>query len=172
MTRSGTDKGALSSADILRQRLHQPLLPGTSAEAALHLRLYADHSDIGAVLHVHSLSASVVGRLFERDGNVVLTGWELQKALPGVQSHESRVHLPVFANTQDIATLAADVAQHALQRPPDGLWAPGYVIAGHGLYAWGRDAKQAWKHLEALEVLLAQQLALHNAQHRAAPTAS
>jgi methylthioribulose-1-phosphate dehydratase len=31
---------------------------------------------------------------------------------------------------------------------------PGYLLAGHGLYAWGRTPAEARRHLEALEVLL------------------
>ncbi len=31
--------------------------------------------------------------------------------------------------------------------------APGYVLAGHGLDAWGRDPREAWRRLEALETL-------------------
>src|SRR5271165_1480417 len=40
--------------------------------------------------------------------------------------------------------------------------APGYVLAGHGLYAWGGDPKEAWRHLEALETLFQQILALRS----------
>jgi len=32
------------------------------------------------------------------------------------------------------------------------LW--GYLIDGHGLYAWGRDMPEARRHLEAFEFLL------------------
>ena len=35
---------------------------------------------------------------------------------------------------------------------------PGYLIAGHGLYAWGTSPEEAWRHTEALETLLAYQL--------------
>lgn len=161
ITRSGVDKGSLAPADVLQQPIAAPLLPGSSAEAGLHVRLYADHADIGAVFHVHSLAASVLGRRHVADGAVVLEGWELQKALHGVRTHEARVTLPVFANTQTIASLADAVATRFSQAPVDALLAPGYVIAGHGLYAWGADPAQAWRHLEALETLLGSVLALH-----------
>ncbi|MDR7307420.1 methylthioribulose 1-phosphate dehydratase [Rhodoferax saidenbachensis] len=160
ITRSGVDKGAMVLTDILRQPAGQALLPGSSAEAELHLRLYADHPTLGAVFHTHNLAASVLGRLHVAHGRIVLEGWELQKALQGIRTHETRVHLPVFANTQDIAALANEVSAHFALAPADTVLAPGYVIAGHGLYAWGSDARQAWRHLEALDVLLAQVLAL------------
>lgn len=154
ITRSGVDKGALGLADILRQPIGRALLPGSSAEAALHLRLYAEHDNIGAVFHVHHLAASVLGRVYANQGAIVLEGWELQKALPGVSTHEAPISLPVFANTQDVATLAHQVANHFAKAPVGTLLTPAYVIAGHGLYTWGADAQQAWRHLEALDALL------------------
>ena len=30
----------------------------------------------------------------------------------------------------------------------------GYLIAGHGIYAWGKDAREARRHLEAYAHLL------------------
>jgi methylthioribulose-1-phosphate dehydratase len=162
ITRSGVDKGSLELTDILRQPLAEPLLPGSSAEAGLHTRLYADHPDIGAVFHVHSLAASVLGRTHSAQGAIVFEGWELQKALHGVRTHEARVTLPVFANTQAITALADEVATRFAQAPADALLAPGYVIAGHGLYAWGADASQAWRHLEALDALLSYLLAMRD----------
>ena len=38
------------------------------------------------------------------------------------------------------------------------LW--GYLIDGHGLYAWGRDMAEARRHLEAFEFLLGCELDL------------
>lgn len=163
ITRSGVDKGALGLDDILRQPLTAPLLPGSSAEAELHTRLYAEQPATGAVFHVHNRAAVVLGRVAEARGEVVFEGWELQKALAGVSTHEARVILPVLPNSQDIPRLAEQVARRRAEPPADAVWAPGYVIAGHGLYAWGADAAQAWRHLEALDELLACVLALHHA---------
>jgi methylthioribulose-1-phosphate dehydratase len=125
--------------------------------------LYAEHADIGAVFHVHSLAASVLGRVYASQGVIVLEGWELQKALPGVRSHEVALSLPVFANTQDVAQLADQVASHFAQGPVGTQFVPAYVIAGHGLYTWGADARQAWRHLEALDALLTLVLTWHQA---------
>jgi methylthioribulose-1-phosphate dehydratase len=38
------------------------------------------------------------------------------------------------------------------------LW--GYLIDGHGLYAWGRDMAEARRHLDAFEFLLGCELDL------------
>jgi methylthioribulose-1-phosphate dehydratase len=162
ITRSGVDKGHLVTDDLLRQDLHQALLAGSSAEAALHLCIYREFDDIGAVFHIHSVAASVLGRVKAHLGVVELSGWELQKALAGVRSHETPVYLPVFDNTQDIDALAEVVAQRFAQKDAQTVLAPGYLIAGHGLYAWGKTADQAWIHLEALETLCQQILSLNS----------
>jgi len=42
------------------------------------------------------------------------------------------------------------------------MW--GYLIDGHGLYAWGRDMPEARRHLEAFEFLLGCELELRRLQ--------
>jgi methylthioribulose-1-phosphate dehydratase len=156
VTRSGVDKGSLTPDDLMAQRIDAPLETGSSAEAALHLRLYRDTPDASAVFHVHSPAASVIGRAHARYGSVRIEGWEMQKALSGVTTHEAVVEIPVFDNDQDVEALAGRVALRLARPPRDAIPAPGYVLAGHGLYAWGRNAKDAWRHLEALETLFQQ----------------
>ncbi len=56
-----------------------------------------------SVLHTHSVNATVLSM---RVDQVVLDGYEVQKAFPGVETHESRMVIPVFPNSQDIAALA------------------------------------------------------------------
>ena len=80
ITRSGVDKGELMPDDIFIQNLGAPLRPGSSAEAGLHVRLYRDHPEIGAIFHVHSHGAVVVSRAHADEGAVRIEGWELQKA--------------------------------------------------------------------------------------------
>jgi methylthioribulose-1-phosphate dehydratase len=165
VTRSGVDKGALAPSDILIQSIDRPLLPGSSAEAALHTRLYADNPDIGAIFHAHGLSSAVIGRAHAADGAVLVEGWELQKALSGITTHEANVEVPIFANDQDVGALSIRVAERLAQPlPPGRSRAPGYLLAGHGLYAWGRSAGDAFRHLEALEVLFCQIITLRTYQ--------
>ncbi len=159
VTRSGVDKGSLTPDDLIVQPIDAPLEPGSSAEAALHLRLYRDAPETGAIFHVHSPAASVIGRAHARDGALRIQGWELEKALSGVTTHEAVIEVPVFDNDQDVEALAERVARRLAEPPHDAVAAPGYLLAGHGLYAWGRDAREAWRHLEALETLFQQILA-------------
>jgi len=71
------------------------------------------------------------------------------------------INVPVFANTQDMNVLSKQV-DDLLDR--QNLW--GYLIDGHGLYAWGRDMAEARRHLEAFDFLLHCELALHRLRGR------
>lgn len=155
ITRSGVDKGNLVPADILIQPLGEPLLPGSSAEAELHTALYRQRPELGAIFHAHSPAATVLSRLALAEGTLTLTGWELQKALAGVRTHEAIVEVPVFANDQDIPALSKRVEARLAQptTASGAIPAPGYLLAGHGVYAWGATEGDAARHLEALETL-------------------
>jgi methylthioribulose-1-phosphate dehydratase len=158
ITVSGRDKGKLVESDIMVVDLDgRPV--GTeqksSAETLLHTQLYKRFPDIGCVLHTHSLTQTVASRLFAGVGHVHLEGYELLKAFAGTSTHEVALDVPVFSNTQDMHTLAAQV-DALLDRQP--MW--GYLIDGHGLYAWGRDMAEARRHLEAFEFLLACEMEL------------
>jgi methylthioribulose-1-phosphate dehydratase len=152
ITVSGRDKGKLTEADIMVVDLDgQPVATDqkSSAETLLHTQLYKRFPDIGCVLHTHSHNQTVASRLYAGAGHVHLAGYELLKAFTGNTTHDVEIDVPVFANTQDMHTLAAQV-DALLDRQP--LW--GYLIDGHGLYAWGRDMDEARRHLEAFEFLL------------------
>ena len=124
-----------------------------SAETLLHTQLYQRFAEVGCVLHTHSLNQTVASRLFAPQGHVRFEDYELQKAFAGNTTHDASMDVPVFANTQDMHELAAKV-DAALDNQP--MW--GYLIEGHGLYAWGRDMAEARRHLEAFEFLLACEL--------------
>lgn len=151
ITVSGRDKGRLVEGDIMVVDFdgkavgsdHRP-----SAETLLHTQLYRRFPEIGCVLHTHSPVQTIASRLFAGAGHIRLEGYELLKAFHGNSTHETSIDVPVFANTQDMPTLAAQV-DALLDR--QCLW--GYLIDGHGLYAWGRDMAEARRHLEAFEFL-------------------
>ena len=149
VTLSGRDKGALTPADFVAMDIGAPPPAGVSAEAPLHAQLYRRYPAVGAVLHVHSPTATLASLEWQAAGAVVLEGYEMLKALSGVRTHLTRVEVPVFANDQDIPALAARVEP----RLAPGTW--GYLIAGHGLYAWGKDVAEARRHVEAFDFLLA-----------------
>ena len=163
ITRSGPHKGELTAEDILIVKLDAPDARA-SAEAPLHYALYGDDPAIAAIYHFHSPAASVLSRVAHEEGrdSLILQGWELQKAFRGNTTHETEIVFPIFANSQDTVRLAQDVRSRyssATQKLADG-----YLIAGHGLYAWGRSFAEARRHAEALETLCALQLSYERAR--------
>src|SRR5690606_33554303 len=128
ITVSGRHKGRLSLADIMRVDLQgQPLDPQRpSAETLLHTQLYRYFPGVGAVLHTHSVNATVLSRLVGEA--LPLNDLELLKAFQGIDTHEASVELPVFGNDQDMVRLAGRVARYLETGPA----LPGYLIAGHG----------------------------------------
>jgi methylthioribulose-1-phosphate dehydratase len=150
VTRSGINKGAIGAGDVAVVPVSGPIPPGMSAETPLHLARYRADAEIGAVVHVHTLAATVLSRADLAAGRVRFSGFEMQKALAGIATHDGVVDLPVFANDQDTVALAATVEAQL-----DGAAVPGYLLAGHGIYAWGATMADARRHLEGLEFLLA-----------------
>jgi len=158
ITVSGRDKGKLTEADIMVVDVDgQPVATDqqSSAETLLHTQLYKRFPQTGCVLHTHSLAQTVASRLYAGPGHVHLEGYELLKAFAGNTTHDTVVELPVLPNTQDMHTLAAQVDALLDQRE---MW--GYLIDGHGLYAWGDTMAEARRHLEAFEFLLGCELEL------------
>ena len=150
MTRSGIDKGAIGPGDIAVISIDEPAPAGLSAETPLHLARYRTDPAIGAILHVHTVAATVLSKLDAARGAVTTDGLEMHKSI-GVRTHESAVEIPIFANDQDTAALAERVEARLGADAP----VPGFLLAGHGLYAWGATAADARRHLEGLEFLLA-----------------
>lgn len=153
ITRSGREKSRLSPDDLMvcdfwGRAADADAVP--SAETPLHTLLYRLDDNIGAVLHTHSVSATLMS--MHGGDEISMRGFEMQKALAGIQSHEDALALPVFANTQDMHELATRIES---AWPANGSGAPGFLIAGHGLYAWGRNLDEAERHIEGFEFLLA-----------------
>jgi methylthioribulose-1-phosphate dehydratase len=150
VTRSGAQKGSLQPSDLIEVGLSEPLPAGVSAETPLHVARYRNDAAIGAIVHIHSVAATVLSRLDAARGAIALEGFEMQKALDGFTTHESVVRLPIFANAQDTAQLAGRIEQSLKEH--GGV--PGYLLAGHGLYAWGATMDDARRHVEGLDFLL------------------
>ncbi|WP_443190473.1 methylthioribulose 1-phosphate dehydratase [Pseudomonas indica] len=164
LTVSGKHKGQLGPDDVLATDLAgNSLEPGKkpSAETLLHTQLYAWKPEIGAVLHTHSVNATVLSRLTLSD-SLVFSDYELQKAFSGISTHECQVCVPIFDNDQDIARLAAKV-QPWLDANPDCV---GYLIRGHGLYTWGPRMSDALRQVEAFEFLFECELKVRALQAR------
>ncbi len=151
VTVSGLDKGELTSADVVVVDEHGVAVPDQprpelvpSAEAALHARIAA-LTGADAVVHVHAMAAVLAGHWYP-DG-VPLRDLEMLKGI-GRSAHDETVVIPVVPNSQDMAEIAG-----AFEPQWDGK-TPAFVVARHGMYAWGRDLAQARHHTEIVEFLL------------------
>ena len=156
MAPSGVDKGSVSPEQLIVVDERGEVLRGSgraSAETELHLAL-VQTCGAGAVLHTHSQAGTLLSQHYAPHGAGVaqlsLQDLEMLKGLEGVSSHTSRVAIPVLDNDQDLRRLRSMAEPH-LGAAPYGL-----LIAGHGLYAWGKDLGTARRHLEILEFLLEQ----------------
>lgn len=161
ITASGRDKGKLTAADVLAVDLDgRPLSAGLvpSAETLLHTAVYRRYPNAGAVVHVHSVNATVLSRV--RRGRVLeLAGWELLKAFSGITTHEITLPVPILDNHQDMDVLAPALERALEAHEPAGPL-HGFLLRGHGLYAWGGNLTHACRHAEAFDFLFSCELAL------------
>ncbi len=157
ITVSGKHKGHLQADDIMLIDADANSLDGKkpSAETLLHTSLYKRFPKVQAVLHPHSLNATLISRVFKTA--CILEDYELLKAFDGISTHESRISVPIFANDQNIPRLAEQVERYMDEY--GAIYA--YIIAGHGLYTWGASVQEALRYLEALDFLFACELQLH-----------
>lgn len=157
MAPSGVDKGRVKAEQLIQVNREVEVVHGSgkaSAETLLHLQII-DDCHAGAVLHTHSLTATLLSRHHQKLGGIDLEGWEMLKGLAGVTTHDISVQVPIIANHQNLQLLSQNAAEHL----PNA--AHGLLVAGHGLYAWGETLEAAQRHVEILEFLLN----LHWRQH-------
>jgi methylthioribulose-1-phosphate dehydratase len=162
ITASSVSKGDIGPQDVLqvgadgmpvrRKRARASAAASTarpSAETLLHVAV-AQTRGAGAVLHTHSVWATILSEVNAARGGLPLRGLEMLKGLEGVHTHDHAEWVPILDNDQNIAALAGRV--EALLEPSPGLHA--FMLRGHGLYTWGEDLAQARRHVEILEFLL------------------
>jgi methylthioribulose-1-phosphate dehydratase len=157
ITVSGLHKGELTPEDfmvldyrsgkILNEAFNSGKKP--SAETRLHVSLYQWDDRIGAVLHTHSANATVLSKWYASQQQLQFENDEILKALQKITTPETQEVMPIFPNTQDMASLAEQVTNYLVQYP----MTHGYLIVGHGLYTWGRTLSETKRHIEAFEFL-------------------
>ncbi|MBV7404000.1 methylthioribulose 1-phosphate dehydratase [Enterobacter sp. ENT03] len=151
LSESGKDKGSLTADDFLRVEIATHRVPSgrtPSAETGLHTLIYRLFPEANAVLHVHTVNATVLSRV-EKSTLLTLHGYEMQKSLSGQRSHLDSVPVAIFDNDQDIDALARRIEAFA----QDHTLQYGFLLRGHGLTCWGRSVAEARRHLEGLEFL-------------------
>ena len=153
ITPSAAHKGKLTTADFLRidgrGRVPASGKGKPSAETLLHLEIVRARR-AGAVLHTHSVWSTILSDRHRLDQGLAIEGFEMLKGLDGVRTHQHREWIPIVPNDQDMTRLAA-VVRDVLRAEPA---AHAILIAGHGMYTWGRSIDDAERHVEILEFLL------------------
>jgi len=155
ITRSGQHKGFLSPESVIEVDLRgRPLNPADkpSAETLLHCQIYEQFEAVGAVVHGHSVANTVLSMVEPRDF-LRFENYEILKIFENQPTHEVALDLPLFSNSQDMVALCGMILPKMSAMPL------GYLIRGHGVYVWGADMDVALARLEALEFLLACELA-------------
>jgi len=156
ITVSGRDKGNLQEQDIMLVDSTGASLDERhpSAETLLHTSLYQRYADAKVILHPHSINSTLISLVNE--GDLILEGYELLKAMSGIETHKEKVRVPVFDNDQNIDRLAKIVDKRLSEIEK----VTGYLIRGHGFYTWGKSMLDALRHVEALEFLFECELKL------------
>jgi len=152
ISRSGLDKGLMTPDGLVELDDCGRVLSGRgrpSAESGLHVVVYRERPEAMAIAHVHTVWNTLLSSHCVDQGPVEIEGYELLKALSGVESHAHCERIPVLANTQSYGDLAQEL-EEALRRNAD---THGVLLAGHGLYTWGSSVAETRRHLEALEFL-------------------
>ena len=152
ITPSGADKGELTTEQILLidENCNSVGAEGKpSDESPLHVGI-AKAFNAGAVIHTHSVWSTVISDVYATDNGFSIEGYEMLKGLKGVTTHEHREWIPILENSQDMTALGETVNE-TLAVNPD---AHAFLLRRHGLYTWGRDIKEAKRHVEILEFLL------------------
>lgn len=151
---SGVDKGSFTSKDLMivdakgnPTRAFNHMKP--SAETLLHTMIYRQFAT-DAILHTHSVYATVLSAIYRKNEGIYITGYEVLKGLKGIKSHEEEVFLPIFPNSQDMPKLSKQIEAYARAHSE----MRGFLLAGHGLYTWGNSIAEAKRHVEAIEFLL------------------
>lgn len=154
VSRSGVDKSKFTTEDFVRVNAHgqayEKVRP--SAETALHAMLYRRYGEMcGCVLHTHSALDTVLSQRMQSAGGIEIANLEILKGFRGITTHATQVRIPIFANSQDMPALAAQIDAHYAAQSAS---CPGFLLSGHGLYAWGADVAEAKRHVEVFEFLL------------------
>lgn len=151
VSRSGVDKSLFTENDFITvDRNGNPvgtsigLIP--SAETLIHCVIYDLFPETQVILHSHSVYPVLISQL--KQDTVEFEGYEIQKGFAGQTTHDARVVIPVFDNTQDMNEFSKKLitSKRSLENHS-------FIMRKHGTYAWGKNLFEAKRHLETLEYL-------------------
>lgn len=153
ISRSGVDKSQFSISDLILINPEGEILPPfnqpglkSSAETEIHTTLYRIFPQTNCILHTHSVLGTVLSHTFANEKCIKFDGLEILKGLDGNKTHELTTTLPIVPNSQDMKVIIKN-----MEGRYEGVH--GFLIAGHGLYTWGKDIATAKRHIETFEFL-------------------
>lgn len=152
ITASGNDKGRLDETHFLEIDSNAEVLQGfgaPSAETMIHLTIYGFLPNVGSILHTHSVWGTILSDVHYQKGHIAIEGYEMLKGLAGIKTHEHREEVPIVENSQDYVALS-HVIENVLRENPT---CHGIYLRRHGLYTWGKDIREAQRHIEIFEFL-------------------
>lgn len=156
ISRSGVDKSKFSLNDLILIDPQGSVLPPfnqpgikSSAETEIHTHIYQKYPEVNCVLHTHSVLGTVLSLAFAQEKQIRFEGFEIQKGLDGNMTHELESIIPIVPNSQTMSDILKGMDHHFTEKPS----IHGFLIAGHGVYTWGKDIATAKRHIETYEFL-------------------
>jgi L-ribulose-5-phosphate 4-epimerase len=145
---SGVSYEDMKAEDIVVLDLDGNVLDGTlrpSSDTATHLRLYKEYPNMGAIVHTHSRWATIFA--------------QAKRAIPALGTTHADYFYGEIPCTRELTSneingsyeletgnvIVETIGKH------DPLHCPGIVVASHGPFSWGKDAKDAVMHAVVME---------------------
>ncbi|MNI11779.1 Methylthioribulose-1-phosphate dehydratase [compost metagenome] len=149
ITSSGRDKSVQTPEDFLLVNEQGKPTETTSlkpsAETLIHSEIYR-LTGAGAIFHVHTIFNNLASELYWEQGKIPVDGLELIKAF-NIWDEDAQIEIPILPNYADIPRIAELVEGAIVPK------IPGILLRKHGIYAWGANAFEAKRHLEAFEFI-------------------
>lgn len=151
VTRSGIDKSQITENDFILVNeeciplgMYSSIKP--SAETQIHCDLYKLFPEAKVILHSHGKYPVLCSQ--KNQDFLEFSGFEIQKGFKGQLTHEQKVNIPIFENSQEMSFFSEQLSKIKLE-----LVNSCFIIKQHGTYAWGDNLFEAKRHLETLDYL-------------------